>query len=149
MNEVPRISWRAVLTVLISYGVAAAVAGAAVLFLLDLSNLAQRGWSDWSYIFNWDWELVSIAIFITLVSGFVPFLGAIALLRAMHKTGWLAHILAGLAVSFVAQVIFFNDEIYPPFGSDGTWPILAGGAIAGLVYWAIRPRLAAVFAPAP
>ena len=149
MNEVPRISWRSVLTVLISYGVAAAVAGAAVLFLLDLSNLAQRGWSDWSYIFNWDWELVSIAIFITLVSGFFPFLGAIALLHAMRQTGWLAHILAGLAVSFVAQVIFFSDVLYPPFGADGTWPILAGGAIAGFVYWAIRPRLAAVFAPAP
>ena len=134
---------RTILAVLLSYGVAAIVAAVAVLVLLDLVELARNGWTGWLSIVHWDGEMVWIGVFVTVVAAFIPFMIAIAILHVIRQTGWLAHLLAGLAVSFVAQLMFFRDLRHPPIDIAGVWPILVGGALAGLVYWAVRRWLAA------
>jgi len=131
---------RDIVIVLVSYLVAAILAALVVLWLFVL---AERGW-DWAG--GWDGTLVWPAVYIVLVSAFVPFLLAIGVLRLLGRRGWLAHLLAGVAVSLVAQFVVWFGMRPTLAGLIESWPLLAGGAAAGLAYWAVRSWLAARFA---
>lgn len=107
--------------ILSSYVIAAICA--AVLVLLLLGAAANMG--DW----------LPGAIFVVLVAGLVPFVVAIGVLYGIRQNGWLAHAVAGLAVSLVALVSTGPGMLVNPASLAENWPVLVSGAIAGLIYW--------------
>lgn len=109
--------------VLVSYVIAAIFAAIAVLLLLD----AAANMGEW--LFG--------AILIVLAGGFVPFIVAIAVLRGIRQTGWLAHAIAGLLVSLVAILTTALGMLANPLSLADNWPMLVSGAGAGLIYWLV------------
>lgn len=126
---------RSMFAMLFSYAIAATAAAICVLFMLGMDDAARGG------IFEWDVGYVIMASVLTASIAFVPFVLALGVLRIVRQTGWLAHLLAGLSVSIAAQLMHFRDFPNPPTPAFDGWEIPTAGAVAGLVYWAVRRLL--------
>jgi uncharacterized membrane protein YjjP (DUF1212 family) len=88
-----------------------------------------------------DWQLYPAAAMLVLGLGLLPFLAAIFLLHRIGHTGVVAHALAGLAVSLVAQLLLSPGLLVRPLAMLESWPILVGGATAGAVYWLVESAM--------
>ncbi|MBJ3784605.1 hypothetical protein [Devosia sediminis] len=126
---------------LASYVVAVCVSAISVLVLFALSDAVTSQAGRMSGLPAIDGPLIWVAIYLVGAVGLVPFLLAIAVLHRIGKTGWLAHTVAGIVVSLVAQVLVWFGGL--PSLSDliASSPITLGGAVAGFTYWATKVLL--------
>lgn len=93
--------------------------------------------------------LVALAV---ALFALLPFLGMVALLNAVKRTGWIAHTLASAVVAFVVVCgigMWIGGGAHilldPSFFRDA-WPVVFAGAAAGFTYWLVfRPLRAYVF----
>lgn len=127
---------------LASYVVASVVAAVLVLASMLAQDVVRSGWSSLSTAFTTDFvSFLPAAALIVMVYALLPFLAAIALLHVVKRTGWLAHAVAGAAVSLVAQIIMAPGLMMRPGEVVESWPMLLGGAVAGATYWLVLGAL--------
>jgi hypothetical protein len=126
---------------IVSYLVAVCVSAISVLVLFALSDAAYSQGGRLSVAVDFDGPLIVVALFLVGWVGFVPFLVAVATLHVVHRIGWLAHTVAGIVVSLVAQMLVWFGGLPSLRDFIESWPITAGGAIAGFTYWAVYTLL--------
>ena len=117
----------ALLAGFVSYCVAALAAATAVLVLMSL----HEGGSNLPGLT----ALLPAAAIIVATYAFLPFLLAIALLNGLGRVGWLAHTIAGAAVSLAALLLMTPRSLIRPSDLVANWSIVAGGGVAGFTAW--------------
>lgn len=123
---------RATAIALLSYALASLVAATLVLTLLG-SNPAKIV------------QYLPGASLLVLLFALVPFGIALAILRAVHRTGFWAHVLAGLLVSLVAQFLMSPGLLVRPAAVLDNWPVPVAGLAAGACYWLVWRQLTGRF----
>ncbi|UYN99302.1 MAG: hypothetical protein KIT02_15515 [Devosia sp.] len=129
---------REAIIVPVGYLVAVCVSAISVLVLFSMTELVEGTGGGFTTVFRYDGETVMAALAITAATALVPFLIALVILHFTGRTGWLGHVIAGMCVSLFAQFAVWFGAM--PRVSDviDSWPLTAGGAIAGFSYWATR-----------